>query len=73
MNASLPVQDVNVLETTTLVAPARLKKSLPLSDDEARFVVDAREQVKRILTGDDDRVIAIVGPCSIHNPDIAVE
>ncbi|MCR9201940.1 MAG: 3-deoxy-7-phosphoheptulonate synthase [Planctomycetaceae bacterium] len=73
MNASLPVQDVNVLETTPLVAPAVLKQALPLSDEQARFVVDAREQVKQILTGQDDRVIAIVGPCSIHNPDIAIE
>lgn len=73
MNAPLPVQDVNVLETTALVAPDVLKKSLALSEEEARFVVESREQVKKILTGEDDRVIAIVGPCSIHNPDIAVE
>lgn len=73
MNQSLPVQDVNVLETLELVSPADLKQQHPLTDADAQFVVESRDSIRQILSGDDDRVIAIVGPCSIHNPDIAIE
>lgn len=73
MNQSLPVQDVNVLETLELVSPADLKQQHPLTDSDAQFVVESRDSIRQILSGDDDRVIAIVGPCSIHNPDIAIE
>ncbi len=69
----LSLQDINIRETTPLVSPAELKQKYPLSDKTARFVYESRETVKRILSGEDRRVIAIVGPCSIHNPDIAVE
>lgn len=73
MNQSLPVQDVNVLETLKLVSPAELKQKHPLTEADAQSVVRSRDSIRRILSGDDDRVIAIVGPCSIHNPDIAIE
>lgn len=73
MNQSLPVQDVNVLETLKLVSPAELKQKHPLTEADAQSVVQSRDSIRRILSGDDDRVIAIVGPCSIHNPDIAIE
>ena len=73
MNQSLPVQDVNVLETLKLVSPAELKQKHPLTEADAQSVVRSRDSIRRILSGDDDRVIAIVGPCSIHDPDIAIE
>lgn len=66
------LQDVNIRETIPLVSPAELKAKHP-AEDVARFVYDSRETVRRILKGDDRRVIAIVGPCSIHCPEIAVE
>ncbi|MEQ9411181.1 MAG: 3-deoxy-7-phosphoheptulonate synthase [Fuerstiella sp.] len=69
----LKIQDVNIRETTPLIAPSELKQKFPLTDDMAKFVYDSRETVKRILRGEDRRVIAIVGPCSIHNRDIGVE
>lgn len=67
------VQDVNILETIPLVSPARLKEQHPLTDDTARFVYESRETVKNILSGEDRRLIAIVGPCSIHSEQIAIE
>ncbi|GAB5441632.1 MAG: 3-deoxy-7-phosphoheptulonate synthase [Fuerstiella sp.] len=69
----LKVQDVNILETTPLTSPAQLKAAHPLPDETARFVYESREAVKRILDGSDRRIVAIVGPCSIHDPRIAVE
>ncbi|NOY43166.1 MAG: 3-deoxy-7-phosphoheptulonate synthase [Planctomycetes bacterium] len=69
----LPIQDVNILGTTPLTSPADLKRELPLTDALARSVYESRETAKDILSGKDRRVIAIVGPCSIHNPQSAIE
>ena len=69
----LPIQDVNILGTTLLTSPADLNRELPLTDEIAHAVYDARETAKKILRGEDRRLIAIVGPCSIHNPDSAIE
>jgi len=68
-----PIQDVNVLGTTPLLSPAELKRKSPLSDRAVQSVYESREIVKAILAGQDPRVIAIVGPCSIHNQQEAIE
>lgn len=67
------IQDVNIAGTTALTSPANLKSQLPVSDTAAEAVYDSRQTVASILQGDDHRVIAIVGPCSIHNEEIALE
>lgn len=68
-----PVQDVNVRDTVPLISPRYLKLEEELGDEAIRTVVDSRETVKRILTGDDERVIVVVGPCSIHDHTAALE
>jgi 3-deoxy-7-phosphoheptulonate synthase len=74
MPRDLPlVQDINIRETLPLISPRELKEKYPLTEQVARFVYDSREAVKRILNGEDRRIFAVVGPCSIHHPDIAVE
>ena len=67
------IQDVNILDTAPLISPAELKEKHPLSDELVRFVYESRETVKKILRGEDKRLIAIVGPCSIHSSQIAIE
>ncbi|HCK41056.1 MAG TPA: 3-deoxy-7-phosphoheptulonate synthase [Planctomycetaceae bacterium] len=67
------LQDINILSTNSLTAPADLKKEFSLNTDVAESVYQSREAVKAILRGDDRRVIAIVGPCSIHNHENAIE
>ena len=54
-----------------LVAPARLAVLLPLDEAATRTIVAGRQAVERVLAGEDTRLIAIVGPCSIHDPDAA--
>jgi 3-deoxy-7-phosphoheptulonate synthase len=68
-----PVADVNVRDTVPLISPRYLKLEEELSDAALRSVVESREIVKRILTGDDRRLIVVVGPCSIHNHTAALE
>ena len=67
------LQDVNIRSTSSLTSPANLKREVCLSKEGAESVYQAREAVKAILRGEDRRVIAIVGPCSIHNRDNALE
>jgi len=54
-----------------LVPPARLSALLPLDAAATRTIVDGRRAVERVLAGEDSRLMAIVGPCSIHDLDAA--
>jgi 3-deoxy-7-phosphoheptulonate synthase len=56
-----------------LTSPDELKRALPISERAARFVAVARREVEDMLAGEDRRVLAIVGPCSIHDPAAALE
>src|SRR5271168_4172115 len=67
------IQDLHVVTTEPLVAPRLLKDQLPVSDAIAQTVVDAREAVRRIISGRDSRLLCIVGPCSIHDPASALD
>ncbi|NOY12360.1 MAG: 3-deoxy-7-phosphoheptulonate synthase [Deltaproteobacteria bacterium] len=65
--------NLNVREVTPIIAPADLKQVFPLSIAEAAFVNDSRNTIKSILRGEDKRLIVVVGPCSIHDPQAAME
>jgi len=56
-----------------LVAPDILMEQLPLPAESATTVQRTRGEVSRILSGADDRLIVVVGPCSIHDPDAALD
>jgi 3-deoxy-7-phosphoheptulonate synthase len=70
---SPPVQNVNVLRTRQLVYPQQVKRDLPLTPTAQQTVLESREVVKRILGDQDRRLLAIVGPCSIHDERAALE
>ena len=65
--------DVRIRSTRPLISPAILEDELPLSDAAAARVHAARRAVARVVTGEDDRLLAIVGPCSVHHPVAALE
>jgi len=56
-----------------LVPPAILVERLPLPAEGATMVQHTRQEVSRILRGADDRLIVVVGPCSIHDADAALD
>ena len=70
-----PVQtrDVHIESIRPLVPPAILLEELPLSAGGALAVRSAREAIIRILDGEDDRLIVVVGPCSIHDRAAALD
>lgn len=65
--------DLRIRAAKPLVAPATLEEELPLDDAGATRIVEWRREVANILGGRDDRVLVVVGPCSIHDPAAAVE
>jgi 3-deoxy-7-phosphoheptulonate synthase len=66
--------DVNIAgELEVLTTPRELRKEIAIDDDSAQFVYDGRKEVNAILDGSDDRLLMVVGPCSIHDPEEALE
>ena len=63
------IQDTRVVSIDPLIAPRNLKDQLPVDEAMVATVVEARETVRRIIRGADQRLLCIVGPCSIHDPD----
>ncbi|MEM9481692.1 MAG: 3-deoxy-7-phosphoheptulonate synthase [Verrucomicrobiota bacterium] len=68
-----PIDDVRIAGIKPLIPPAVLMGELSTSDEVANFVAASRKTAERIITGEDDRLLVVVGPCSIHDPDAALE
>ncbi|BCA54180.1 3-deoxy-D-arabino-heptulosonate-7-phosphate synthase, tyrosine-repressible [Nitrospira sp. KM1] len=69
-----PLDNQHVIEIKALPSPRSIKTKLPITDQAAALVVETREAIRRILHGQDrERLLVIVGPCSIHDPDAAFE
>ena len=63
--------DVNIRQLDPIPAPRYFIKELPLTDAMRDLVLDSRSQIRDVLHGRDDRLLAIVGPCAIHDPKAA--
>ena len=67
------LSDLNIDDYQVVITPTELKKELPLPESVRDLVAQSRQTVKDILEGKDDRLFAVVGPCSIHDTDLALE
>ncbi len=67
------LSDLNIDDYQVVVTPTELKKELPLPESVRELVANSRQTVKDILDGKDDRLFAVVGPCSIHDTELALE
>jgi 3-deoxy-7-phosphoheptulonate synthase len=65
--------DLHIQALKPLIPPAILIEEIPLSEDGSHFVSDARIAIENIISGKDDRLLVVVGPCSIHDPKSAIE
>jgi 3-deoxy-7-phosphoheptulonate synthase len=70
---SIKTDELRTTLIDSLVSPAQLAEAIPLSNDTADFILAARNQIEQIITGADDRLLVIIGPCSIHDPNAAIE
>ena len=67
------VRDQRIDRIVELVSPAGLLGDLPLGEEREKVVVEGRDAVEKILAREDDRLLVVVGPCSVHDPDAALE
>ena len=65
-------QNLRVKALNPLISPAILRAELPIYKQAATLITSARQQAQAIIEGRDDRLLAIVGPCSIHDPQGAL-
>jgi len=71
--SSAPLQDARVSFGFPLPPPRELREQIALSPEIAQTVREGRAAIERILSGEDPRFLAIVGPCSIHDPRAALD
>lgn len=67
------IYDTRISEITDLLPPVALIEKYPLSEKMANTVVKARDSIHNIINGTDDRLLVIIGPCSIHDTKSALE
>jgi len=65
--------NINITNVESAITPAELKNEFPITDKASETVFESRKAINGILDGSDNRMLAIVGPCSIHSPGSAME
>jgi len=69
----IKTNNLKITGITPIIAPADLRQVFPLSEKDRAFVSRSREQIKEIIQRRDKRLIVVVGPCSIHDTEAALE
>ncbi|MCU4156650.1 3-deoxy-7-phosphoheptulonate synthase [Carboxylicivirga sp. A043] len=69
----LRIENLNVFAEEPIITPDELKRQYPLTDDITKTILDGQNTVKRILHKKDERLLVVVGPCSIHDIKAAKE
>lgn len=65
--------DLRVRRMEPLPTPTEVLREQPLTDDLAHLVDSSRAQIQAVLHGTDDRLLVVVGPCSVHDPEAAID
>ncbi|HRQ46844.1 MAG TPA: 3-deoxy-7-phosphoheptulonate synthase AroG [Rhodocyclaceae bacterium] len=75
MSASVKIHidDVRIQEIKELIPPSHVLREFPATPEAAEVAFNTRQAIHRILFGADDRLLVIIGPCSIHDADAALE
>ncbi len=73
MQNQINTDNLRIRKTRGVMAPVLIHDELPLTEAVAKTIQEARQTVHNILSGQDDRLVVVVGPCSIHDPKAALE
>ena len=65
--------DLRIKEIREVVAPNTVHDECPITEEGSKTVFEAREAIHKILHGEDDRLLVITGPCSVHDTGAALE
>jgi len=68
-----PTDDLRIRAIKEVVPPRVLHERYPITEAAAKTVYETRQQIHRLLHGEDDRLLVVIGPCSIHDIDAAME
>jgi 3-deoxy-7-phosphoheptulonate synthase len=66
-------EDLRIRSIEQVSPPKVLHEELPITDAAAQTVYDSRREIQQILHGQDERLLVVVGPCSVHDPESAME
>jgi 3-deoxy-7-phosphoheptulonate synthase len=73
MSKENKVFNLNIAKIDPLPTSASLRQEIPISDKSVDLVYNSREEIKKIIKREDPRLLAIVGPCSIHDTNLALD
>ncbi len=65
--------DIRIESLVSLIPPRELKEAIPTGPQREATVAQGRAEIEAVLSGEDDRLLVIVGPCSIHDPQAALD
>jgi 3-deoxy-7-phosphoheptulonate synthase len=65
--------DLRIKAIKELSPPAQIHQELSITEEAANTVFEARQAIHRIMHGEDDRLLVIIGPCSVHDPAPAAD
>lgn len=70
---SINTDDLRIASIQHVINPGEIAEELPITPEAAKIAIDTRAEIHRILAGEDDRLLVIIGPCSIHDTDAAMD
>lgn len=70
---TVKTDDLRIADVSPVINPHMLFENLPVSPEAATTTLTVRSEIERILDGEDDRILVVVGPCSIHDPVAAMD
>jgi 3-deoxy-7-phosphoheptulonate synthase len=73
MNMKYKTDDLRISAMSEVVPPVQLHKDCPVTEPVSKLIFDTRTAIHNILQDRDDRLLVIIGPCSVHDPKAAVE
>lgn len=73
MQSNYKTDDLRIIGMQEVIAPDQCHAEMPITDAAAQTACTTREAIHQILAKKDDRLLVVVGPCSIHDPQAAIE
>lgn len=70
---TIKTDEIRTTLIENLASPAELADQIPLDAETAQFILDSRQAIEDIIAGKDDRLVVVIGPCSIHDTAAAVD
>ena len=69
----MDIENTNIVSIEKIITPTELKTKFPLDSETKKNIIGWRKEIDNIIKGLDNRLIVIIGPCSIHNVDEAID